>query len=463
MNTPINGSISDMFVVDVSMLPFSIDEYLSRQERFHSQLPNDSIVIIPSSPFAKRSNDTNFPYRANSYMLYLCGWQYPDAIFVSNNSSGSWNTSIFVQPNDNLVEIWEGRRIGVENAMKNWPVENAYSIENSIEKIKEILLKSKNVFIIQGLNDKLDDLVNASLTKKSRKRNVEGKGPVTIGDPSYIIDEMRLIKSEKEIEIMQKASDIASQAHVNAMSRSKLGDGEWNIQAIIEEHFISNKSRCSYGSIVGSGSNATILHYNSNDSLINDGDLVLIDAGCEVEGYASDITRTWPINGIFSEAQREIYELVLEAELAGINACKVGAPWKSSHHAASKVLAKGLIELGIINCSLDDALGDNFDGRFRDFFMHGTSHSLGLDVHDVGVISPNDEVHGRKLEEGMILTVEPGLYFAEWRTDIEVPSKYAGIGVRIEDDVLITKDGPIVLTSSCPKSVDEIEKIIQGR
>ena len=155
--------------------------------------------------------------------------------------------------------------------------------------------------------------------------------------------------------------------------------------------------------------------------------------------------------------------MVLEAELAGIDACKVGAPWKSSHHAASKVLAKGLIELGIINCSLDDALGDNFDGRFRDFFMHGTSHSLGLDVHDVGVISPNDEVHGRKLEEGMILTVEPGLYFAEWRTDIEVPSKYAGIGVRIEDDVLITKDGPVVLTSSCPKSVDEIEKIIQGR
>ena len=175
-------------------------------------------------------------------------------------------------------------------------------------------------------------------------------------------------KAHTHISNMQKASDIASQAHVNAMSKSKLGDGEWNIQAIIEEHFISNKSRCSYGSIVGSGSNATILHYNSNDSLINDGDLVLIDAGCEVEGYASDITRTWPINGIFSEAQREIYELVLEAELAGINACKVGAPWKSSHHAASKVLAKGLIELGIINCSLDDALGDNFDGPFRDFF-----------------------------------------------------------------------------------------------
>ena len=461
MNTPINGSIPDMYVNDVFSLPFTMEEYFSRQKNFHSQLPENSVVIIPSNPFAKRSNDTNFPYRANSYMLYLCGWEYPEAIFVSNNCSGPWNTSIFVQPNDNLAEIWEGRRIGIDNAMKNWPVDDAHSMDKSIEIIKNLLDESKNVFIIQGLNDKLDNLINDSLTQKSRKRNVNGKGPVSIGDPSYILNEMRLIKSQKEIELMQKASDIASQAHINAMSKSKLGDGEWNLQALIEEYFISNKSQCSYGSIVGSGPNATILHYNSNNSPIKDGDLVLIDAGCEIEGYASDITRTWPINGNFSEPQREIYELVLEAELAGINACKVGAPWKSSHYAASEVLAKGLIELGILDCTLEDALGDNYDGPFRNFFMHGTSHSLGLDVHDVGVISPNSEEHGRKLEEGMILTVEPGLYFAEWRTDITVPPRYAGIGIRIEDDILITKDGPVVLTSGCPKTIDEIESLIK--
>ncbi|MBU03580.1 MAG: hypothetical protein CMA58_01160, partial [Euryarchaeota archaeon] len=183
-------------------------------------------------------------------MLYLCGWEYPEAIFVSNNCSGPWNTSIFVQPNDNLAEIWEGRRIGIDNAMKNWPVDDAHSMDKGIEIIKNLLDESKNVFIIQGLNDKLDNLINDSLTKKSRKRNVNGKGPVSIGDPSYIINEMRLIKSQKEIELMQKASDIASQAHVNAMSKSKLGDGEWNLQALIEEYFISNKSQCSYGSIV---------------------------------------------------------------------------------------------------------------------------------------------------------------------------------------------------------------------
>jgi len=443
------------------VLPFSKDEYLSRQKIFHSQLPSNSIVIIPSNPFATRSNDTHFPYRANSYMLYLCGWKYPTSIFVSHNTSGTWQTSIFVQPNDNLAEIWEGRRIGVENAMKNWPVDMAYSIDDSVDKITNLLINSKNVYIIQGLNDKIDNIANGLLKEKSRKKNIDGNGPISIADPSYVIDEMRLIKSKKEIEIMQQASNIASQAHINTMSKSKIGDGEWDLQALIEGYFISNKSRCSYESIVGSGSNATILHYNSNDSLIKEDDLVLIDAGCEIEGYASDITRTWPINGTFSKAQREIYELVLEAELAGINACKVGAPWKASHHAVSEVLAKGLIDLGILDCSLDDALGENFDGLFRNFFMHGTSHSLGLDVHDVGVISPKGEDHGRKLQEGMVLTVEPGLYFAKWRTDISVPSKYAGIGVRIEDDILITKDGPVVLTSTCPKTVDEIEKIIQ--
>ena len=461
MNTPINGSIPDINVDDILTLPFSISEYQERQHKLYSQLPENSVVIVPSNPYAKRSNDTNYPYRANSYMLYLCGWRYPDAIFVSSNLSGSWTTSIYVQPNDNLAEIWEGRRIGVQNAMKYLPVDEAYSIINSTDAIKNLVNDSKNVFIIQGLNSKVDNLINHLLTNKSRKRNINGKGPISIGDPSFILDELRLIKSKKEIEIMKKASEISSQAHHNAMLKSKLGNGEWDIQAIIESHFISNKSRCSYGSIVGGGTNATILHYTSNNSLINNGDLVLIDAGCEIDGYASDITRTWPINGKFSKEQREIYELVLDAELAGINACQVGNNWKSSHYAASKVIAKGLIKLGILECTLKEALGDNYDGPFRNFFMHGTSHSLGLDVHDVGVISPNNEEHGRKLEEGMVLTVEPGLYFADWRTDIDIPSKYAGIGIRVEDDILITRDGPVILTN-CPKEIDEIENIIRG-
>ena len=244
------------------------------------------------------------------------------------------------------------------------------------------------------------------------------------------------------------------------MKRTFSGIGEWEIQSIIESYFSSNKSCTSYNSIVGGGDNATILHYNSNDIVVNEGNLVLVDAGCEVHGYASDITRTWPVNGKFTIPQKEIYSLVLRAEIAGINACQVGAPWSAMHHAASKVLAQGLIDLGILKCSFEEALGENYDGKFRNFFMHGTGHMLGLDVHDVGGGRQGDKSPERILQSGMVLTVEPGLYFGSWRTDIEIPSRYSGIGIRIEDDVLITDTGPVVLTSECPKEISEIESLI---
>ena len=444
----------------MSNLPFSIEEYINRQSEFHSHLPDNSIVIIPTNNLSTRSNDTSFPFRGNSYMLYLCGWADPEAFFVSSNNSGEWKTSLFVQPNDTLAEIWEGRRIGIELAKEMWPVDDSFSILEINTKIESMLDDNKHVYIIQGLSESLDTLVHKSLTTKSRSRNLNGKGPISVSDPSYILDEMRLIKSPAEIEILKMSAELASEAHIKAISATKPGIGEWEIQSIIEGYFISNKSEYSYRSIVGGGSNATILHYCANDSIINDGDLVLVDAGCEIYGYASDITRTWPVNGKFSKEQKEIYDLVLSAELAAIEACQIGAPFRASHHAASKVMALGLIKLGILNCTLEEALGDDYDGPYRNFFMHGTSHSLGLDVHDVGVISPNGEKYGRALKEGMVLTVEPGLYFADWRTDVDIPSKYSGIGIRIEDDILITKNGPIVLTSSCPKTIDEIELII---
>jgi Xaa-Pro aminopeptidase len=450
-------------MLNMASIPFSIEEYINRQSRFHSKLPENSIVIIPTNPNCTRSNDTNYPFRGNSYMLYLCGWYDPDAVFVSHNIDGQWITSLFVQPSDTKAEIWEGRRVGVVNASINWPVDEAYPITEIDHIIQKNLEKSKNVFIIQGLNKQLDDIILESLTNKSRSRNKTGNGPRSVSDPSYLLDEMRLIKSKEEINKMQISCNLASKAHIKAITSSKPGIGEWEIQSIIEGHFISNLSEISYSSIVGGGSNATVLHYKNNNCVINDGELVLVDAGCEIDGYASDITRTWPINGKFTKEQIEIYEIVLEAEIAGINACVVGNSWLSSHHASSKVIAEGLIKLGILNCSLEEALGQDLDGPYRNFFMHGTSHSLGLDVHDVGVTSPNGEKDGRILEDGMVLTVEPGLYFADWRTDISIPSKYAGIGIRIEDDILITKDGPVILTSSCPKSIIEIESLMNKR
>jgi len=425
----------------------SDSEYLSRQSTFLGQLPVGSLVLMPTNPVAYRSNDTTFPFRANSYMLYLCGWSDPGAVLMAHREGAEWITTLFVQPRDTKAEIWEGRRVGVEGTVSGWPVDQAHSLEDIADSVNSHLDTCTSVYSISGLNPKLDELI-------SRAEGVE------LADPTPILDDMRVLKSEEEIRAMQKSADIASASHIAAMRATFPGIGEWQIQSVIEAHFIASKSRWSYPSIVGGAENATILHYNSNDKEISAGELVLVDAGCEVSGYASDITRTWPVNGKFSDQQREIYELVLKAELAGIEACQAGSPWSSMHHATSRVLAQGLIDLGVLDCSLEDALGDDFNGPFRNYFMHGSGHMLGLDVHDVGGGRQGDDGPERQLEPGMVLTVEPGLYFGSWRTDVEIPERYAGIGVRIEDNVLITTDGPVVLTSNCPKTIDEIEALV---
>ena len=279
-------------------------------------------------------------------------------------------------------------------------------------------------------------------------------------NPRPILDELRVIKSEDEIALMQYSADLAAYAHIEAMRQCKAGMGEWQMQSIIEGCFLYHQSEWAYPSIVGSGDNATILHYNENSDLMADGELVLIDAGCEVDGYASDITRTFPSNGKFTDAQRVKYELVLKAQMAGIDACQAGSPWSAMHHATSQVLAQGLIDLGILDCSFEEALGDDYNGLYRQFFMHGTGHFLGLDGHEVGGGRQGDNQPERVLTPGMVLTIEPGLYFGAWREDVEIDSKWAGIGIRIEDDVLITESGPVVLTAKCPKQITEIEALV---
>ena len=423
-----------------------MEDYRIRQELFLNDLPNDSIVLIPTNPISYRSNDTTYPYRASSYMLYLCGWDAPEAVFMAYRASDTWVTSIFVQPRDTKAEIWEGRRVGVEGASSNWPIDEAHSLSDIDEIISEKFKNSNKIYSIPGSNSLLDKIIHKSGSE--------------VLDPREILDNMRVIKSEGEIKLMKKSASLASLAHIEGMKKTFSGIGEWQIQSIIESYFSSNMSCTSYNSIVGGGDNATILHYNSNNIVVDEGDLVLVDAGCEISGYASDITRTWPVNGKFTIPQKEIYSLVLRAEIAGIDACQVGAPWSAMHHAASEVLAQGLIDLGILKCSYEEALGENYDGKFRNFFMHGTGHMLGLDVHDVGGGRQGDKSPERILQSGMVLTVEPGLYFGSWRTDIEVPSRYSGIGIRIEDDVLITEKGPVVLTSECPKEISEIEELV---
>ena len=269
---------------------------------------------------------------------------------------------------------------------------------------------------------------------------------------------MRLIKSPAEIAQMQFASDVSSLAHTAAMKHGGKGATENQLQSVIEGFFrYAGTSGWSYPSIVGSGENATILHYKENEDKCGDGDVVLIDAGAEFRGYAADITRSWPNNGKFTDAQKEIYQLVLDSQLAAIDECVVGNPYNAPHEAARKVLAEGLIRLGVINQNFDEAL-DMKSGQLKDWYMHNTSHWIGLDVHDVGVYLPDGKP--RLLESGMCLTVEPGLYFGAWRPDVVCPERYANIGIRIEDDILVTDDGPVVLTDKCPKTIDEIEHIV---
>ena len=426
-------------------LPFPVEEYRQRQEKLLEKLSQNSIVIIPTNPISKRSNDVGYPFRANSYMIYLCDWTYPEGILVFTHESGGWKSTLFVQPPDTKKEIWEGRRIGLDKIPEYWPVDVVLSKEEAPSFLEKHIDIADNVFHIEGLNDELDRIItrNGSFL-----------------DPREHLDIMRSIKSPLEQKQMIRSAEIASSAHISAMRNTYPGIGEWEIQSIIEGNFMSQNSQWSYPSIVGGGDNATILHYNSNNSKVNSGELVLVDAGCEVNGYASDITRTWPVNGKFSEPQKEIYNLVLKAEIAGIEACQPGSPWLSMHKATSQIIAQGLIDLGILKCSLEEAIGPDFDGPYRNYFMHGTGHFLGLDVHDVGGGRQGDDDPGPVLQPGMVLTVEPGLYFASWRADVDIPERYSGIGVRIEDDVLITSDGPVIISEACPKNIEEIELLV---
>ena len=435
----------------------SIEEYKSRQERLFSQLRPDDLLIITAPQESTRSNDVHYHYRTSSDMLYLCGWEDPEAVFTAFNKDGKWFTTLFVQPKDILQEIWEGRRPGTQGALENWPIDNAISHEDLNDSLSEMLVKCSRIIVKLGVDANVDALVDMEIKSTSRERQKFGLGPVSIIDPSRMINELRLRKSESEIEMMRHSAKIAAQAHIQAMAHTKPGVGEWQLEGIIEGLFKYCKtSGIAYPCIIGSGENATILHYTVNNDTCDDGEVLLIDAGCEYNGYASDITRSWPVNGKFSEAQAEIYQIVLDAQLAAIDQCRIGNSYDAPHKAARKVLAEGLIRLGVINQTLDEALGS--DGELNKWYMHNTGHWLGIDVHDVGVYRPNNEA--RLFEEGMVITVEPGLYFGAWRPDVTCPEKYANIGIRIEDDVLITKDGPDVLSGDCPKTIANIEAIV---
>ena len=409
----------------------------NRRKELLSKLDDNAVVIVSTNSEQKRNSDVNYPFRPDSNFWYLTGFIEPDAIAVFSKN----NYTIFLKPKDITKEIWNGLRLGVEMAPKTLLANNAYDIDTFLDKIESLLTSESSLYFDAPGNSGWKDV--SSTNKLNQSIALKFRNRTQLLDP--YLSEMRLIKDSTEIQHMQTAADLASKAHMQAMIRTRPGLYEYHITAEFDTLFRKEDSEHSYPPIVAGGENACILHYNENNKLLNDGELLLIDAGCEILGYASDITRTFPINGKFSEPQKEIYEIVLKAQKSAIASIVPGEAVNKPHEVACDVITQGLIKLGI----MDDA------SSLRDFYMHGTGHWLGLDVHDVGTKEIDNTI--RKFKVGMVTTVEPGIYI---RKSDKVDPKYWNIGIRIEDDVLVTEDGHHILSKAAIKELEDIEQLM---
>jgi Xaa-Pro aminopeptidase len=423
-------------------------------EEFMRRMAPKSVAIIPGAHDTTRSNDTHYRFRQDSDFFYLTGFEEPDALAVIKPESDKRYT-LFVRPRDPEREIWDGRRAGVEGAQSEFGATEAFPTAEFESKLAEILDGTDVLYYRLGVDRELDNVI---IKEISRMRAINRKPvhpPQTIIDPATIVHEMRVLKTPEEIEIMQTAADIAAEAHCEAMKAAKPGMQEYQLEALIEQIFRRRGAAGpAYTSIVGAGPNATVLHYINNDGELRDGDLLLVDAGAEYKGYASDITRTFPINGRYTQAQRDIYDLVLKAQMACVEMVRPGTTHDQLKQNSIEVLTEGMVELGLLEGKPEELIKEK---KYEKFYMHGLGHMLGIDVHDVGRYYFGQE--SRALEPGVVMTVEPGLYIAPDTTG--VPEKYLGIGVRIEDDVLCTENGPRVLTNKVPKQAEEIEQLIR--
>jgi Xaa-Pro aminopeptidase len=428
------------------MIRSQLGEFMRRMQR-------NSVAIIPAAREATRSNDTHYRFRQDSDFFYLTGFEEPDAIAVVKPGE-THEYMLFVRPRDPEREIWDGRRAGVEGAKSEFGASEAFPVDEFDSKLTEILDGAEVMYYRLGVNPGLDDKIIREIARMRSLNRKPIHPPQTIIDPATIIHELRVIKSPEELEIMQKAADIAAEAHCEAMKAVRAGMREYEIEALIEQVFRRHGSAGpAYTSIVGAGANATVLHYINNDGELRDGELLLLDAGAEYKGYASDITRTFPINGRYSAAQREIYDLVLKAQMSCVEMVRPGVTHDQLKQHSIEVLTEGMVELGLLKGNPEQLIKDK---KYEKFYMHGLGHMLGIDVHDVGRYYYGNE--SRALEPGVVMTVEPGVYIAADAKD--VPEKYLGIGVRIEDDVLCTNNGPRVLTTKVPKHAEEIEALM---
>ncbi len=413
-----------------------------------------AVAVIQGAGRVQRSNDTDFPFRQNSDFWYLTGFDHPHAVAVLRTDGGP-AYSLFVEPRDPEMETWNGYRPGVEGAVADYGADQAHPNDELLGKLPELVGGARRVFHVLGIDATLDDKLFHTL-HELRLRSRRGVNPPDdITDPRGILHEMRLHKSADEIATMREAADISREGHHEAARLAHAGHNEYELEAVLDYTFRRRgASGPAYSSIVGGGANATILHYVQNDQPLVDGELLLIDAGCELRGYASDVTRTYPIGGHFGAPHRDVYQAVLEGQLAALEAARPGACLETIHKAAVRQLVEGMIELRLLEGDVDARVEDE---SFRRYYMHGTSHWLGLDVHDVGNYTLDGK--SRPLEPGMAFTVEPGIYVPA--DDEKAPEALRGIGVRIEDDVVVTEDGHENLTAAIPKSPEDVEAWVQ--
>jgi len=427
-----------------------MSEFAARRTQLLEAI-GDGVAVFPSAPLAVRNHDVEHPYRQDSDLYYLTGLDEPESVLVLTNQHEDHRAILFVRPKKREREMWDGPRAGVEGAVEAFGADVAFPIDELSKRLPDYLGNVERLHYRLAQNDEADaklfDCLN--LLRRGGRRGVTA--PATIIDSSVHLHEMRLRKSDAELATMGRAAAITKEAHLRAMQIARPGMHEYEIDAELLHIFRKHGSeRPAYESIVGSGPNATILHYRAGDRVMKDGELLLIDAGCELGYYASDVTRTFPVNGKFTDEQRAVYEVVLHAQKACIKEVKPGATLEALHEGAVRSITEGLIDIGLLEGDLDALIEDK---KYEPFYMHRTSHWLGMDVHDVGHYYV-DGKH-RPLEPGFVLTVEPGVYIA---TDAEgVDERWRGIGVRIEDDVLVTKSGHEVLTAGIPKEIDQVE------
>jgi Xaa-Pro aminopeptidase len=466
--------------------------FIDRRQRFAEAL-GDAIAVIPGGAEVRRNNDVHYPFRQNSDFYFLTGFDEPDSVAVFNPSDPKERYVLFVRPRDRQMEIWNGRRAGVEGAVAAYGADTAYPIEELDERLRSWLIDHSTLYYRLG-NPAYDPRITRLMVELRGARTRGHNTPVRLEDPGPILHGMRLVRTPAELAAQRRACEISAESHAEAMRYAAPGLYEYQVQAALEFVCrVHGSPRDGYPSIVASGANACILHYQENRRRMEDGDLLLIDAGCEYGYHTADITRTFPVNGRFTAPQAAVYELVLKAQQAAIATARPGQRYEAMHEAARRVLAEGLIALGALPRGLDETLAMH---HYREFYMHGTGHWVGMDVHDVGDYRVNSR--SRVLEPGMIVTVEPGLYFDPERESVTfvlrefseeemwdrrlrlgmagarrleeeekaaaptvdhvVPPALRGIGIRIEDDVLITETGHEVLTAGAPKTLADVER-----